>query len=1374
MFKSYLFLLATFVYSFHVAVSAPVNDSLDAAFSIFEPGYVVGDNTDASEEVDEPVHGEVGVGKSLWWSWQGAPGEHTVTLRPYREGVAVVFVVYQVEPNGDLIEQGSVVCDSMEPRSLRFEAESDQMYLFAVDALSEVSAGWFYFSINQAPEIYAPLMFSVKAGKAFEVPIYISGFPDLVEAEEEGTFLVPTEDGYLLRGNLRNDDEEIQFQLFAENAFGETRQEIKISRETPQPTVTSPASQLGFVGQPFEYIVEFNGVPGYVPESFDVLHLPQGFVAVYEGGQLKIKGVASYPGRLSVGIWVDNPSYGGLLSEITFEFVEPYELQMRPEITSPLSVVAQEGEAFEYTIETSFSVDDFRVVNLPSGLTLNRMTGVISGILNESNDQQWQIEASYSGGKVYGRLNMYVDEFQFAEFQVPPVLAAYSGIPFAYQIKASSAVDDFQASGLPPWLSLGHETGWLTGIPVFEDAFDGTLFARNVGSGEDLEIHLAIQVLDGETQARITSPAQSSGVTGRFLQYNVAGFPELPSDWPVSAESLPSGLSYDAQANRIVGVPRDSGLQTAYLQYGQNQFLIQFDVTDPVGGPDFLNAAVARGVEDEFFYFPLNASGAQNYQVVSGVLPDGLLLNSASGVISGMPFESGSFELTLRAAGVSGHSESFLRIEISGITETEIELILSPGQIKGEVGETLVYMIGSTESGGNFNSSSLPPGLIFDPLYGIIYGAPLFPLTDTIRVEYGEAYADVLLTVEAAAADTRLLVTSAPSAAGEAGDWFEFQIETNAAVGGIDNLQFIPDSSWPDSLTLDEGTGRVYGYLGEDWAPQLGFNIYYSGGQTDSSLSIIGKSNLEGLLPSGSGHIVGFPGDFIDHQIELNDPSLEVYENHNNTGLFFDENAKRLYGYLGDSGNYRFIFEVVHPENNSRRLDVELSFQVLGAYEKPQPILTSALAPVAKAGEWFSYTFEFDRPVSEMYIYHISEPWLERSGPFEVSGWVPEGFTHGSVFIYGEFWGESFHSDRQFELVINVSDEDSAPIVKSPASAMAFLNMPFTYKLEIADLESDDNVSVNAPGWLIFDPNTLILSGVLTSTGQDQVGLGVDTSNGRFDSTLNLLVTDYLPRPYAEVYTPVPLFRNLPYELPIRLSEFVEVSVISSSGEDDFIYDSRLRKIIASTENLHGDQWIDMSLWNPSESTHLQFNIPAPEVAPFVLKDPVSMTSFIGANALFAGEYVGDVQHAWYSPTTSFLSGSEWLELKDVKLSDQGDYYWRLRNAIGEAYSQPARLTLGAPSRLRDWTIAYVGELYLLQSGGLPQESWMNDGVANLLKWATGLPLTETATGAVTEGSLIDGAMEFRFDRNVDAEDVSLTVERSQTLTPDSWVSAAI
>jgi hypothetical protein len=63
----------------------------------------------------------------------------------------------------------------------------------------------------------------------------------------------------------------------------------------------------------------------------------------------------------------------------------------------------------------------------------------------------------------------------------------------------------------------------------------------------------------------------------------------------------------------------------------------------------------------------------------------------------------------------------------------------------------------------------------------------------------------------------------------------------------------------------------------------------------------------------------------------------------------------------------------------------------------------------------------------------------------------------------------------------------------------------------------------------------------------------------------------------------------------------------------------------------------------------------------------------------------------------------------------------------------------------------------------------MGDGMANLMKWATGLSLTETSTGAITEGELVDGAMEFRFDRNVDAEDVSLTVERSGSLAVGSW-----
>jgi len=164
------------------------------------------------------------------------------------------------------------------------------------------------------------------------------------------------------------------------------------------------------------------------------------------------------------------------------------------------------------------------------------------------------------------------------------------------------------------------------------------------------------------------------------------------------------------------------------------------------------------------------------------------------------------------------------------------------------------------------------------------------------------------------------------------------------------------------------------------------------------------------------------------------------------------------------------------------------------------------------------------------------------------------------------------------------------------------------------------------------------------------------------------------------------------------------------------------------------------------------------------------MTSFAGGKAYFRAPFGGEAHtEGWTKDNSAFIGSGESLELVNLDAADQGDYTFFVANDIGKAVSQPARLTIGAPRNLRDWTIAHVGELVNLTSRGEPEASWAGDGVSNLMKWAMGLPLTESLSGHLTSGDYAEGGLQIQFLRNAAAGDVMLIVERSETLAEDSW-----
>ena len=105
--------------------------------------------------------------------------------------------------------------------------------------------------------------------------------------------------------------------------------------------------------------------------------------------------------------------------------------------------------------------------------------------------------------------------------------------------------------------------------------------------------------------------------------------------------------------------------------------------------------------------------------VVSGVLPQGVTFDADTGEISGVPEESGLFELVLGATSASGADSQALILLVRPNIMSE-QVASFPLGVFGE------FFIQTTESGDGllFEASELPEGLTFAPETGRIAGTP--------------------------------------------------------------------------------------------------------------------------------------------------------------------------------------------------------------------------------------------------------------------------------------------------------------------------------------------------------------------------------------------------------------------------------------------------------------------------------------------------------------------------------------------------------------------------------------------------------------------------------------------------------------------------
>lgn len=163
-----------------------------------------------------------------------------------------------------------------------------------------------------------------------------------------------------------------------------------------------------------------------------------------------------------------------------------------PVIGSPLSASATAGQPFSYQIASGNRPGSYSASGLPAGLSLSA-SGVIAGIPTAGGTYTVSISATNANGTDSRNLTLTI-----AGGGVAPVITSsltasgVAGTSFSYQITASNQPTSYNASGLPPGLSI-NTTGLISGTPTTAGSYTVHLSATNAsGTGnQDLALTIA-------------------------------------------------------------------------------------------------------------------------------------------------------------------------------------------------------------------------------------------------------------------------------------------------------------------------------------------------------------------------------------------------------------------------------------------------------------------------------------------------------------------------------------------------------------------------------------------------------------------------------------------------------------------------------------------------------------------------------------------------------------------------------------------------------------------------------------------------------------------------------------------------------------------
>jgi len=510
----------------------------------------------------------------------------------------------------------------------------------------------------------------------------------------------------------------------------------------PPLSLTVGSSQTSAVGPFYLQLTASGGAPPYhysvtpgaptIPgmRVQDGQPLPTFFSASVTGGFI---GVVTTPGTYNTSIRVAD-SAGQTFDRAITLTVSPLDLLSQTNV--PKATV---GAPYSFTLTPYGGVSySWSAANLPPGLTLDQ-AGQISGMPTTSGTFFPSIALTdlTTTQSLTTFLTLTVDPFAIATAGVLPQGTA--GTPYGVQLSAPGCAGcSWSVSGsLPSGMSLGAG-GLLSGTPG--GTFNSFFTVQASGGNGTTQKVFSLIIASATPQAlTITTSAMADVTVGTSTApalFASGGAP--PYAWSLDSGSLPPGVSLGGPgetlgANLGPGFTYPAGRA---LQTGSYDFTLR--VTDA------LNATASRHftwtvspLSYQYFNLPLAGrplvynlpyqqpllvmGGTNDYAFSASGLPPGLVLDPATGVVSGAPTNTGFFNTPIQVADSAG--AAFLAsstMNVAGPTGTTL-------------GFTLGASVGTLLQGATVSFNIVPTGgappYVITPLSSMPSGFALLPLT---------------------------------------------------------------------------------------------------------------------------------------------------------------------------------------------------------------------------------------------------------------------------------------------------------------------------------------------------------------------------------------------------------------------------------------------------------------------------------------------------------------------------------------------------------------------------------------------------------------------------------------------------------------------
>jgi len=482
---------------------------------------------------------------------------------------------------------------------------------------------------------------------------------------------------------------------------------VTLTVTSAAPVITnSPLTAAGTVGTPFSFTITASNAP----TSYSASPLPAGLAINPATGA--ITGTPTVVGTTAVLLGATNGTgTGNATLTITVAAAG-----VAPVITnSPLTAAGTVGTAFSFTITATGSPTSYSATPLPAGLAINTATGAITGTPTVVGTTSVLLGATNGTGTGNATLTITIGAAGVAPVitNSPLTAAGTVGTPFSFTITATGSPTSYSATPLPAGLVRNATTGVITGTPTATGTTAVVLGATNAFGTGNATLTITVAAA-GAVPAITNGSLTATGTTGTTFNYVITA-----SNSPTSfaASPLPAGLAINTATGAITGTPTTAGVTTVTLGAtngngtGNATLTITISAT-ALSVPGITSSPLtAAGVVGSAFSFTITATDSPTSYTASP-LPSGLVINAATGAITGIPTAVSTTAVQLGATNAIGTGYATLTITVTAATNAPV-ISLQPVSQSVTAGQSTNFTVaggGDRDPAETFVWQRLPAG----------------------------------------------------------------------------------------------------------------------------------------------------------------------------------------------------------------------------------------------------------------------------------------------------------------------------------------------------------------------------------------------------------------------------------------------------------------------------------------------------------------------------------------------------------------------------------------------------------------------------------------------------------------------------------------